>query len=297
MLELTRLRAIASRYVAAGFAVFPVARDCRVPLHDGGCHAATVDPDRVPHLFDRPANIALACGPRSGVFVLDVDVKSEVDGFDSLRRLEEDYGAKLPSSWTVQTPSGGQHRYFRQPADRALRNRVNLTAERADGCKVKYHGLDVRTGGGSVCLPPSLRADGAYRWVLSPKSVVLADAPGWLLEIIDPPAPPRLERPVTIDGVDRAAQYVARVVNDDCGELARMGPNSGRNARLFQVAARLGELVGGGLLPEQSAREVLERAATENGLVREDGIRAVRATIISGLKRGVANPQDLEVRH
>lgn len=282
MLERRELLDVAARYIGQGWAVFPVAADCRVPLIDGGCHAATTDADRLPLLFERRSNIALACGPRSGVFVLDVDNKA-ADGWATLDALEKEHG-ELPPTWRVATPSGGAHLYFAQPS-RTLRNRVGFAP-----------GLDVRTAGGSVALPPSRRKDGAYRWAVSPNDCILAAAPTWLLDLIAPPEPPRQPaKPVRIDGTGRAVRYVCRVVDAECGDLARMGPNTGRNLRLFQVSARLGELVGGNLLSQDAAQQALERAATENGLVGEDGMRAVRATIRSGLTKGLANPQTLEV--
>lgn len=283
MMDIATARRVALKYIEAGLPVFPVAADCRVPMIDGGCNAATLNPDRVPRLFDRRCNIALACGPRAGVFVLDVDIKG-ANGWDALAVLESEH-APLPPSWRVETPSGGAHLYYRQPKGRTLRNRVGFRP-----------GLDVRTAGGSVALPPSKRAGIAYRWIAGPRDCAVAVAPAWLLDVIDPPEPVRPPaKPLQIDGTDRAVRYVCRVIDEECGDLARMGANSGRNMRLFQVSARLGELVGGGLLSADGAQQALERAATENGLVKEDGMRAVRATIRSGLTKGQANPQALQV--
>jgi len=282
-MDLATARRVALKYINAGLPVFPVAADCRVPMIDGGVHSATLNPDRVPRLFDRRCNIALACGPRAGVFVVDVDTKG-ANGWEALAALEAEHGP-LPPSWRVETPSAGAHLYFRQPEARTLRNRVGFRP-----------GLDVRTAGGSVALPPSKRAGIAYRWIAGPRDCPLADAPAWLLDVIDPPDPVRAPtKPLVIDGTERAVRYVCRIIDEECGGLARMGVNSGRNARLYVVSARLGELVGGGLLSADGAQQALERAATENGLVKEDGMRAVRATIRSGLTKGQANPQALQV--
>ena len=283
MMSVEKVQDAARRYIAIGIAVFPVAACCRVPMVKGGCHAATTDLERVPLLFTRSSNIALSCGPRSGVFVLDVDTKG-ADGLAALRALEQEHGP-LPETWTAETPSAGAHLYFRHVEGRTLRNRVGFVP-----------GLDVRTAGGSVALPPSSRSDGAYRWTRPPGSCDLADAPAWLLTLIDPPEPPRPPaRPLRIDGSERAVRYVCKVVDQECGALSTMGPNTGRNLRLFQVSARLGELVGGNLLTLDAATQALERVAVECGLVREDGWHAVRATIRSGMTKGQANPQALEV--
>ncbi|MEO8926407.1 MAG: hypothetical protein ABI306_04515, partial [Caulobacteraceae bacterium] len=122
------------------------------------------------------------------------------------------------------------------------------------------------------------------------------DAPDWLLNLIDPPPvirPPR--PPMRFRSADRAARYVAAVVDGECREVARMGPASGRNHRLFRAGINLGSLVGASLIAESDAEGWLEAAADDCGLVREDGRRAVLATIASGLKRGIAQPREVRL--
>ncbi len=269
-----------------GWPVFLTAADCRTPIADvgfeHGVHDATADPAEINRrwLLHRSANIALACGERSGLLVLDVDVKG-ADGRTTLALYEEEHGW-LPETWTVRTPSGGQHIYFRHP-DRLLRNRVGFAP-----------GLDVRTTGGSVALPPSRRADGRYEWTIPPTACPVAEAPAWLLELIDPPEPVRPPRPpLPVQSVHRTVRYVECAIDGECSAVSAMAPNTGRNQRLFQAAANLGELCGAGLLPQSIAEHALEDAASACGLVREDGLHAVRATIRSGLRRGEASPREV----
>lgn len=284
-----------------GFDVFGVADDCRVPIkvrgqYEHGCHDATKDPDEIRRRWTRHprANIAVACGPQSGVFVLDIDNKGGVDGFGALTVLVR-LNTPLPTTWTADTPSGGEHRYFRFPAGWDLRNKVGLRVYHADGSRSVYAGLDIRAAGGSAALPPSAKPAGRYTWRIAPTDHPLADAPEWLLRLaIDPPPPPRRPpAPLRLNEMDKAARYVAAAVDGECGFLASMGPNSGRNQRLFQAAANLGEFVGAGLLPMAMAEQALESAATECGLAQEDGIYAVRQTIASGMRRGMANPREV----
>ena len=270
-----------------GWSVFQVASDCRSPLKgegfEHGCHTATRDPAEIERRWSMhpAANLALATGPASDVFVLDVDVKTE-DGRTTLAVLEDENGW-LPETWTARTPSGGQHVYFRQPAERILRNRVGFAP-----------GLDIRTAGGSVALPPSRRADGVYDWTIPPTAGPVADAPAWLLELIDPPEPVRLARPaLPVQLVDRTVRYVERAIDGECSAVTSLAPHTGRNVRLFQAAANLGELCGAGLLPEAVAEGALEDAAAACGLIHDDGLHAVRATIRSGLRRGLAHPREV----
>ncbi len=274
----------AKALAAFGLAVFPVAEDCRRPLTPHGYKDATKAPGEIEAIWrGRPrANIAVACGSTSGVFVLDVDTHEDgPNGLQTLAGLEADHGP-LPQTWRTLTPSGGLHIWFRQP-DRRLRNRVGFAP-----------GLDVRTDGGSVAVPPSRKSSGVYAWVAQPWAIPLADAPQWLLSLIDPPMDfrPR-SAPVSIGSTGRLAAYAAVAINGECSGLACMKPNSGRNSRLFQAAARLGELVAAGIAPVEIVARALEAAAGDCGLVAEDGVRAVAATIHSGLARGMLQPREV----
>jgi len=284
------------------WSVFPVAGDGKTPIKNEdlelghGFKDASADAEVVSTWWTclPDANLALACGLVSGVFVFDIDRKGEVDGFASLAAMEERHGP-LPPTWTARTPSGGEHRYFKQP-DKPLRCRVNLSVDCIDGGKVKYAGIDIRADGGSACLPPSVRPDGAYSWLRRPIETPLADAPDWLVGLIDPPQPPRPALPpLRLETTERMARYVAKAVDEECDELARMGPNTGRNQALFQASANLFSLVAANMLPSDHAQAALERAAQECGLVGEDGWHAVRATIASGQRRGFASPREVRL--
>lgn len=284
-----------------GFHVFGVGADCKSPIkvigqYEHGVHDATGDADEVRRRWTRHphANIALACGPDSGVFVLDLDAKGSVDGFASLDRLEK-LNAPLPITWTAQTPNAGEHRYFRQPDGLEMRNKVGLKVYHPDGSRTLYDGLDIRTAGGSAALPPSRKPNGPYVWRIKPGEVPLADAPKWLLALaVDPPAPPRRPAPpLRLGELDRAAKYIAAAVDSECNTLASMASASGRNAKLFQASANLGELVAAGLLPMEMAEGALERAAADCGLLQEDGAHSVRMTIASGMRKGLANPREV----
>ncbi len=74
-------------------------------------------------------------------------------------------------------------------------------------------------------------------------------------------------------------------------ELARQAgrvaaaPPGARNDTLFKATAELAPLVEAGILRRGFADAALECAAEECGLVRDDGLASVHATIDSGLRR------------
>ena len=291
-----------------GFACFPVGPDCRVPWTGegrdegrGGCHAATADPTALTAMWNGAPNVAVACGPASGVMVLDVDVKGADNGFASLAALEARFGP-LPPSWRTSTPSGGAHLWFRHPQGQTVRNKVGLRMYEDDGKLTVWRGLDIRTRGGSVALPPSRKPTGAYTWEVSPNDAPLADPPAWLVDLAKDQPPPE-RKPFALAGLrrhlanpaarDRIARYVEVAIDREAAAVASTPKNGGRNARLFSAACNLGELIGSGYLPQDLAQSALEHAAFACGLTQEDGRHSVIATINSGFRKGVANPREI----
>ncbi len=283
---------IAQRYaVDLGFHVFPTAQDCKPGRlkWDGtssgwiGVYDATNDPAAIDGFWRAypDANISLATGLLSGVFVLDVDCHDGgANGFKTLDGLEREHG-DMPITPYVDTPGHGRHIYFRNP-DRPLRNRVNIVP-----------GIDVRASGAAVPLPPSMKRQGPY---IAPEGLShFADAPSWLLDIIDPPQPPAPPRPpLKIFSSSRGAAYIQSALMSEAHRVRNTPPNTGRNQQLFMSSASIGGLVAGGFLPEDIAMSVLYDAAVDCGLVRDDGQNQVRATINSGFKAGRANPREVD---
>lgn len=75
-------------YAAMGWHIFPCKPLQKVPATLHGVKDATTDPDKIRAWWNRwpEANIGLACGEASGVYVVDVDVDEakELNGFASM---------------------------------------------------------------------------------------------------------------------------------------------------------------------------------------------------------------------
>ena len=246
------MRTSAHALAALRFAIFPLAADGRTPLVKGGVYAASHDPGQIDAWWSRwpDANIGLACGSASGVLALDIDCKGGKDGYADLTDLEGEFTA-LPATVSSRTPSGGGHRLFAHPPGLKVPNRVGLKRYGPDGTRRVYAGLDTRAEGGFICAPPSVKGGLAYSWLSSPFDTPLAPPTTWLLTLMtsQPPRRALSQPPATFD-VLRSASYVAAAINGECGELAIMPPNSGRNSRLFRAAARLGELIAAGAVAQ-----------------------------------------------
>lgn len=166
---------------AGGMPVFPCGPD-KTPMVATGFHAATTDPDTITAWWRRwpEAMVAVPTGEASGLLVVDVDIKNNGAGNDSLIDLEHALG-ELPKSWAAETPSGGWHYFFKRPDDTVVRSSAGTVAP----------GIDIRGEGGYVVVAPSINGRGAYRWEQGAgPSTPLAYLPApWLERLTTPPRP------------------------------------------------------------------------------------------------------------
>lgn len=268
----------AREYAAYGIPVFPCVPGQKHPLTEHGFHDASADANAVASWWSRwpEANIGLPTGAASGVDVVDVDVHSRGDGYESFSRAEE-LGLTSDWAWQVRTPSGGLHAYFIRWFDGEQRSWA-----------LPGHHVDFRGDGGYVIAPPShvVARDGVdrgYELVAvtdhQPRQVNAKS----LRQFLDPPkrlGPPP-DFPSTVQRPDRLADWVAS------------RPEGGRNDGLFWAACRmaesdfsfataaryLGDAAQAAGLSEQEARTTIRsayRLSTRLGPVRSAGpIRAV----------------------
>lgn len=105
-------------------------------------------------------NYAICTGERSDLFVIESD---KIEGAENLARL-----GPMPNTYTVRTPSGSVHYYFKHPGF-DVRNSASKIAKN----------VDIRGEGGFVVAEGSEhRSGGTYELI---KDVPLSEAPDWLL--------------------------------------------------------------------------------------------------------------------
>lgn len=151
-------------HAEAGRPVFPCAPITHEPRVTGGFHAATTDMAQIKRWWrNRPDSMAgIPTGPKTGLAVLDLDMKKGKDGISALRDLGYD-----PDSLTnciVETTTGGRHLFFAHPE--GLGNSANKLAP----------GVDVRAEGGYVIAPGAVEKKGRYRLLSGDLSAPL---PAW----------------------------------------------------------------------------------------------------------------------
>jgi len=269
-------------YGALGLRVFPLSLEPFMPVR-GWPERATTDPSMIDRWWAAKPDsaVAVATGLLSGVFVLDVDQKNGIDGYESLRLLEK-ANDPLPLTWRSQTPSGGQHIWLQYPRDERVGSRVGVRS-----------GLDVRGQGGFVVAPPSKRESGGYSWLVAPDQCALAPPPAWLLALVGQSSADAVATPATVVVEDAAhlVGYLGKLMDGECADVAAAPPGS-RNQRLFRASARIGAFVAAGVIPEGFAKDQLLDAAASCGLPEREAL----STINSGFRFGRRLPAKVAYR-
>lgn len=214
------------------------------------------------------ANIAVATGPASGVFVLDVDGER---GAATLAALQATHGP-LPETWRSVTGKG-EHYWFECP-DPPVGNSARKLGD----------GLDTRGLGGYVAAPGSIHPDGPLYWWHAETAEHLAPAPAWLIELLKPPAPqPRQDAPSRESIPDK---YLERAIDGEIARVMRASEGS-RNDTLNKAAFALGQFVGAGALSEAYVASLLQKTGRAAGL----GPHEVDNTVASGIAAGRQHPR------
>ncbi len=116
--------------------------------------------------FKAGDNAGIACGPASGVIVLDIDNEA------LFQQAQKKPGWAVPETRTIRTGSGGTHYYFRYPDD----------GDHYGNRAFKGYGFDIRGTGGQVVAPGSVHPKTGKHYEVE-RGVPVADAPEWLLEL------------------------------------------------------------------------------------------------------------------
>lgn len=270
---------------ARGFAVFPLLPREKKPIHTGGFKNATRDRAQIEAWWrERPsANIGIATGPASGVWVLDLDTDHE-----RAWALLRECGA--PDTLRARSAKGW-HLYFRLTHGVSIGSRARLQLE---GAKV---GWDVRGAGGYIVAPPSVHPSGSvYAWDADCEPQPAPDALVRLVVAKGDAKP--AQAPNRTTRVRKPAAYADATIARAAQEVSE-APQGARNATLFRAAARALEVAGAleAHAPGATTRAMqqLEAAAAQAGL----DPREVDATLSSAERSArptltlVGEPSDL----
>jgi Bifunctional DNA primase/polymerase, N-terminal/AAA domain len=165
---LSELGRAALDYAARGLTVFPCGPDdptvvdpvarakaAKKPACAHGFHDATTDPAVIARWWTENPRYNIGGVPASaGYVVADLDRKGGKDGvaaFEDLAR--QDLGHDPAETWTADTPSGGEHRWYRG------------AVEKDGSAGAVAPGVDVKARDGYVLLAPSAVNGRPYAWI------------------------------------------------------------------------------------------------------------------------------------
>lgn len=249
------LLAAALALAARGIPVFPMAAG-KTPLAGShGVRDATADPDRLAEMFRLPGAtlVAIACGERSGISVLDIDRQH-----GGLAWWQENRH-RIPETWAWRTRHGGLHL--------AMKHRPGL---RTVSLGTIGAGVEIRSTGASAIYWPAVGLP------------LLCDAdpaawPSWLLPPPKPAPPPPCYSPHDARPPQHVESALAGLVR-----IAALAGEGRRNAALFWAASRAAEMTGRGEIARHHAEAVLIAAASHCGLDHREAV----ATVASAFRGG-----------
>lgn len=161
-------------YARQGWDVFPIQPKNKTPFKDFHWNQeASHDTEKIKDWWAEwpGANVAIATGKRSGVFVVDIDASH--GGEQSWAELILENGA-IDDTPIAATGGGGRHIFFKYPGQE-VRNTAGKLGE----------GIDTRGDGGYVVAAPSIHPNGkAYAWTTKPSKTPLATMPPWLMGML-----------------------------------------------------------------------------------------------------------------
>lgn len=228
---------------------------------------------------DKLHNVGIVCGDVSkNLVVMDLDGQAAIETFERMFPY-------LLDTFTVLTGSGkGKHLYYRVE-DLPPTTRIVYANHQA---------IELRANGCYVVAPPSIHPDthAPYRPAFSApiKNVPhLNGVKQWLYSQLA-----RKNTPAVITGQrtmieGNTPRWAAAALDYECQHV-RLAVEGKRNDQLFISARNLGQIVGDGKLADGTVENALLNAALQAGL----GEGESRATIASGMTKGIAEPRSLQ---
>lgn len=225
---------VALRHARDGDPVFRIRRGTKdKPQADWANGGATVNPADA---FDNFAGQAVNIGIRTDRLIV-VDVDGHREGFTTIARHPE-----LPSTYTVRTPNGGLHLYYRAPAGASFSGGVNRLG----------HGVDVKAGPRNYVVGAGSSFNDK-EYMLEGDTAII-EAPAWLCEHLGTARERSVDAPKTLGEIDTLASIEsARAYLDRSAPLAVEG--AGGNETSYRVACAVKDR---GVSPETALELMLE---------------------------------------
>lgn len=288
----------------AGFNIFP----CKghgdkyknpVPNINWG-NESTRDPKMILHWWNRhPYSIPSISLKNSAYFVLDADVKNDINGIANLEQLFKENETDLNQFAQTYTPSGGRHYYFRLPD-----NKIEISSTN----NKMPEGIDVKGNNSCIIARSCTTREGlTYRRGIDGNIRIMdtPEAPQWLIDKLRRPASPTLSQGVTIKlntqhlKEPMAVKYMTSMLNNSLADLNACTPGN-RNNVLNLVSFKLGSLINAGFIKYNELCQLLYSTAIAIGLQPWEAKQTIQRSLRQGsnhilIIRDLMNEQPLNI--
>lgn len=256
-------------------------KGAKSPHTPHGFHDASTDPNVIRSWWKRlpDALVGLRTGRVNGIAVVDLDVKNGSDWRVSMPKV----GLDLPKTHTIETRSGGLHKYYRYPTGvEKIPSSANLFKHLAGN---NTTGIDTRGDDAYVIAWGDLTKEiiaGLAEWPTDrfADASLRDEEAGWAEYKEKHPAITQAV-PANLDEVTRQRYrlFLAFRLAD-----LRGATKPGRNDMLYRAVCKFAPCVGRGLMDAGELKSEFIEACKVNGLVKDNGILDVRRTIAAGLR-------------
>lgn len=238
-------------YSRLGLPIVPV--NGKVPLLYDWPNKASCDEAQISELAQEHPTANIAVIVPKGLLIVDVDIRADGDGRETLQALEKELVA-LPDTVTAKSGGGGLHLWYKVP--QSFRSPLPKTA----GPRV-----DLLGKGRLVVMPPSIHESGrCYEW---------------LTDSIESGTP--AEIPIEfLNGLLRNSKKSTKLSlrkSDPAALIQQLAhaPEGTRNESLFKVACEFKRRIEAGHLDGGEASEQLLNAALRSGLDQDETVNVI----------------------
>jgi len=216
-------------------------------------------------------NAGVACGPASGVIVLDID------DCEAFKKVCKEKTWAIPVTYTVQTGSGKPHFYFQYPdSGKTYGNRA-----------FKKLGFDIRGDGGQVVALGSIHPDTGQPYKIY-KDEEIAPAPQWLLDLYEEPVQDMVPNTETKETQHWDGNLETLPVSAKIRHLIKEGKPKGERSEAIMTV--LDALVAKGFSDDQICQIFQQYPIGEKARQKNNQFKWLRGEIATARRYVAANP-------
>lgn len=240
---------------------------------------ATQDSDVIEQWWSRyPHSIPSLSLRNTLFFVLDADVKHNINGIANLEKLFQEHGTDPNIYAQTYTPSGGRHYYFKLPGTAQVIRSTNGNVPK---------NIDVKGNNSCIIARSCITKEGLTYRRGSQGNISIADtplAPAWLIETLTKPqydAAASIHIDAGLLKEDRVNKYFYVMLKNALADL-KMSKEGSRNNNLSKTSFRLAALLNVDYISYADLANELHAAAMNLGMGYHEATQTIKRSLDKG---------------